>query len=118
MQYFFPVRIENIYFCLFEKILKHNYNILKKKNIFIAISFYRFIEISFYRFIEISFYHNIACKNIVCDMDLSCCPVQEFDNCGICKSTLGKFIHTRHFCTRDCNKKICDTKIILSHRFQ
>jgi len=30
-KFFFPVWIENIYFCLFENILKCNYNILKKK---------------------------------------------------------------------------------------
>jgi len=37
---FFTVWIENTFFCLFETILKCNYNILKKKYLFIAISFY------------------------------------------------------------------------------
>ena len=36
------------FFCLFETILKCNYNILKKKYLFIAISFYLFIAISQY----------------------------------------------------------------------
>ncbi len=41
---FFTVQIKNIYFCLFEKILKCYYNILTKIYLFIAISFYFLLQ--------------------------------------------------------------------------
>ncbi len=54
-QYFFSkCELKIFFFCLFEMILKCNYNILKKK-------------ISFYRNIFSSFYRNIVRQNVSCE---------------------------------------------------